>query len=254
VHIRFAPLLIGAGLLVFPGCAAETDEPAPAPDDEAAIVGNTIVDNEHPEVVALSVSKDGKTFVCTGTVVGDHTVITARHCIDGAVDATGCHIAAVVDRLGQSSRGPGVDRYTAKECAVMPMTLTYRSDLGLIRLDRSVTGIVPARLADSSTPRGSYTAYGYGSFGNPLGAACDSRSDGHKRKASYKGALGLRFGQVTCKGDSGGPHFAGTSNVIAGVTSAGAGAFGVNLDMNVDVADTRAWIVRTMASFSDAPK
>lgn len=246
-------MLFVAGL-VLGGCSAEAADAPPAPDDEAAIVGNTIADAEHPEVVALDVTKDGKTFVCTGTVVGERTVVTARHCIDGTVDARGCHIQVVVDRLGQSSRGAGVERYSATACEVMPETLTYRSDLGLVRLDRKVVGVVPARLATASTPRGSYTTYGYGSFGKGLGAACESRSDGHKRKASYTGALGLRFGQVTCKGDSGGPHFAGTSNVLAGVTSAGAGVAGVNLDMNVDVADTRAWIVRTMATFDDAPR
>jgi len=236
------------------GCSAESAEAPPTPSDESAIVGNTIADAERPEVVALDVTKDGKTFVCTGTIVGDHTVITARHCIDGAVDASGCHIVAIVDRAGQSSRGAAVERYRATACEVMPETLTYRSDLGLVRLERTVGGVTPARLANAATPRGSYTTYGYGSFGKALGAACDSRSDGHKRKASYTGPLGLRFGQVTCKGDSGGPHFAGTSNVIAGITSAGVGALGVSLDMNVDVADTRAWVVRTMAGFDDAPR
>lgn len=234
------------------GCSAELPaEPQAA--DGSAIVNNTVVDSERPEVIALDVQKGAAVFVCTGTLVGDHTVITARHCVEGALDAKGCHIRALVDRSGESSVGASVETYSAVACMIMPPTFTYRSDLALVRLDRAVRGVSAARLADDSTPRGLYTAYGYGSFGRPLGVSCETPSDGHKRKAIYRGRLGLRLGQVTCKGDSGGPHFAGSSNVLAGVTSGGASGLGVTLDMNVDVQDTRSWIIDVMLSFADAP-
>ncbi len=227
--------------------------------DQAPIVGDLIADAEHPEVVALDVVKDGATFVCTGTLIGAHTVLTARHCLEGAIDTDGCHITALVDRDGASSLSKTVDRYEASACAHMAPTRTYRSDLGLIRLVQDVVGVMPARLATETTERGVYTVYGYGSFGKGTGVGCENQSDGHKRKARYSGRLGVRFGQVTCKGDSGGPHFAGDSNVLAGdsnvlagVTSGGAAVGGLALDFNVDVVDTRAWIVDTLTRFDDA--
>ncbi len=222
-----------------------------AATDEGAVVGTTLADSERPEVVALDVEKGGRTFVCTGTVVGAHTVLTARHCLDGAMDDLGCHVTVIVDRKGESALGPSVGRYPAAGCVVMGTGSSFRTDLALLRLETAVAGVVPARLATRATPRGTYTVYGYGSFGRGLGVSCESPSDGHKRKALYAGSLGFRFGQVTCKGDSGGPHFAGTSNVIAGVTSGGASSLGVAVDMNVDVRDTREWIVEVMRTFGD---
>lgn len=235
--------------------AACADSPAAtdaAQADQAPIVGDVIADAEHPEVVALDVVKDGATFVCTATLIGAHTLLTARHCIEGAVDTAGCHITALVDRDGTSSVSPTVERYEASACVHMDPTRTYRSDLGMIRLSRDIVGVTPARLATTTTERGLYTVYGYGSFGQGQGVGCEKHSDGHKRKAQYSGRLGVRFGQVTCKGDSGGPHFAGDSNVLAGVTSGGAALGGLTLDFNVDVADTRAWIDATLVSFDDA--
>lgn len=246
-------LYLGA-LFCLVGCAPlSTAQPETmAANDEGAIVGTTLADGERPEVVALDVEKEGRTFVCTGTLIGAHTVLTARHCVEGALDDRGCHITALVDRKGESSLGRSVERLPAAACLVMGTGTSFRTDLALVRLQDDVMGIVPARLATSTTPRGAYTVYGYGSFGRGLGVSCELPSDGHKRKAAYTGNLGLRFGQVTCKGDSGGPHFAGSSNVISGVTSGGAASLGVAVDMNVDVNATRAWIVEGLRSFGDS--
>ncbi|MBL9108844.1 MAG: hypothetical protein JNM74_06225, partial [Myxococcales bacterium] len=66
----FAPCAVVLVCCAVAGCSAESAEAPPTPSDESAIVGNTIADAERPEVVALDVTKDGKTFVCTGTIVG----------------------------------------------------------------------------------------------------------------------------------------------------------------------------------------
>lgn len=238
-------LALAAGGL---GCGADTAESghdeADAPD---AIVGNRYADGEHPSVVRLSIEEDGRFFTCTGTLIGPRTVVTARHCLETSLsDGGGCKVTAFVDRVGAGTHDARAERHAATRCDVLaPREAPTRSrDLATVQLGVPVRDVLFATLADDTTPRGRYDTFGYGSWGEApsFGVMCSNRSDGHKRKASYDGALGFRFGQATCTGDSGGPHFVRGTNVLAGVTSGGY-AFGIAYERNADVAAERAWIL-----------
>ena len=252
---RTTLILAGLGAAA---CGDSGDAPAVGANAEAPIVGDTRADSEHPEVVRIGrPMPDGGMGTCTGTLIGAHTVLTAKHCLVKALAPSGaCAVYVYVDLLGTGTLPPRTERYAAARCDVLDSTLLteYSHDLGMIRLATAVPGVAPAVLADSKTPSGRYTTYGYGSFGNgPLfGSLCQERSDGHKRTATYEASLAVKFGQVTCPGDSGGPHFVTGTSILAGVTSAG-GALFVAVEVNVDVSARRAWILDMLRAYGDRP-
>lgn len=237
-----------AGLLIVVSCAGAEDGAIPSPSESAdAIVGDVLADREMPAVVRLQLAYADGVSTCTGTLIASRTVLTARHCVENVIQPDGgaCAIRVFVDRAGRSTNDPQTEQYAAVRCDVLARrgVLGSDTDLATVRLEQRVVGIRPAALATEGSPRGHYTAYGYGSFGAQprLGTLCERRSDGHKRKASYDGALGFRFGQVTCPGDSGGPHFITGTTVVAGVTSSGY-AIVAAYEVNASVAVHRAWI------------
>ncbi len=245
MRLRLRPSLALVALLaVANGCAPEESEDAGA--DRAAIVGNTRADAERPLVVRLAIG-EGATSTCTGTLIGPRTVVTARHCLERHTDGSGrCPVRVLFDRAGVGTEDPSAERYVADRCDIFaPFHRQVPSnDLAMIRLASAIPNAPVAFVADDATPRGRYDVYGYGSWGDGpwFGVLCENHSDGHKRKASYEGRLGFRFGQATCPGDSGGPHFVAGTSILAGLTSTGY-AVGIAYEANVDVASHRAWIL-----------
>lgn len=249
-----ATLLLVSTLLVM-SCVGGEDDSSPNPSESAnAIVGDDLADGEMPAVVRLQLEYADGLSTCTGTLIGSRTVLTARHCVENLRDPHigACTMHVLIDRAGRSTNDPQTERYAAVRCDVLARSgvLPSETDLATVRLEQPVVGIRPAALATETSPRGRYTAYGYGSFGAPpsLGTLCEHHSDGHKRKASYDGALGFRFGQVTCAGDSGGPHFITGTSVVAGVTSSGYAIVGA-YEVNAGVAVHRAWIVDQIQAY-----
>lgn len=245
----FPRLLLLAGLTGLAAGLAACAGTDDAEDDAnaSAIVGDVRADGEQPAVVRLAITPSAQAFTCTGTLIGPRTVVTARHCVEGRVDASGhCPVTVLLDRVGAGTTDPRTEKYAAERCDILTpdaMWLPSR-DVATVKLAKPIPSAALASLADDRTPSGHYDVFGYGSWGTPptFGTTCEHPSDGHKRKASYVGRLGFRFGQSTCPGDSGGPHFVAGTSVLAGLTSQGY-AVGVAYETNTSIADHRAWLL-----------
>lgn len=246
-------LTLALGVL---GCSPGRDDGLDDDGVTAAIVGNGVADDERPGVVALDIRKAQGLFTCTGTLIGRHTVVTARHCVIGAIDGDRCDVVVLVDRRGRGTLDPATTRVRALRCDMREARalVDAEDDLATVELADAVEDVPLAELASATPSSGSFTVYGYGSFGAAprFGTRCESASDGHKRKATYDGPFVVRLAQSTCPGDSGGPHFLEGTPTLVGVTSAGF-ALGAAYELNTAIAPHRQWLLERLADYGDAP-
>jgi MYXO-CTERM domain-containing protein len=201
--------------------------PEPTPEvfgQQRAPIVNGEFDEGHPAVGALL-----SQGLCTASLVGDRTILTAAHCVTPEQRHTFVlgEQRIEVDRL---TRHPEYSDFGA-----------IRNDVAVGLLRRQPTGITPARLGVFAPELGDkVTLVGLGQTSNGGGS-------GFKRKAvnivwgktnltlTYRGAAG-ESGNL-CYGDSGGPSFAliNGQDVQVGVHSYGVGVCGQQAtDMRVD--------------------
>jgi hypothetical protein len=183
----------------------------------SAIIGGT-TDNGDPEVFELlifDVNNQNNGAGCSGTLIADHTILTAAHCVDPrTINATAIDIY-VLNATNDQTVGFGDMIHVTKmqyHPSWDPMMLT--NDIGLALLAKSPTGVTPKPWNTESI--GGLTgdpirAVGYGASAggtNPTGG-------GLKREVPlvfnniYNDVfeLGDGTGHGICHGDSGGPSF-----------------------------------------------
>ena len=203
--------------------------------------------NGHP-YVGLMVAQDKKgnpLWRCSGTLLSSKLFLTAGHC----TEAPAAHVEIWFDadvESGIPANGYPYDGDVGGEPYVHPdydPNRFYIRDLGVVVLDHEVRmskyGVLPKvdRL-ESMKPSSStiFTAVGYGLQESFPDAASFQENNQRVRMVATPHLLQINTGFTgdfsillsnnhasggTCFGDSGGPNFIGSSNVIGGVTSYG---------------------------------
>ena len=211
------------------------------------------LDGEGHPYVGLMVAQDGggnPLWRCSGTLISPTLFLTAGHCTEAPAE----HVEIWFDADVESGIPENGYPYSG-EVGGTPYThpsydpnAFYLYDLGVVVLDQQVIketyGTLPQLNALDllRSKRGqqdvTFTAVGYGLQESFPDAASWKESNERVRMVSHPKLNQINTGFTgdsslllsnnaraggTCFGDSGGPNFIGTSNVIAGVTS-----FGIN--------------------------
>ncbi len=227
--------------------------------------------NAHPWVggmVAEYRQPGQKDLICSGTLIAPTVFLTAAHC------------TSYLESLGISDVWVTFDaQFTATSTlyhGTMHTNPLYNQrqsdpeDIAVIVLDQAVTGITPAQLpaaglfdrmkADGTLHGQTFTAVGYGVHEPVIGGAPPTWPDTNDRWHSTSSFLALndvwlRLSQNnatgnggTCYGDSGGPNFVGTTNVVGALTVTGDSmCLATNVDYRLDTPQARAFLAEFVA-------
>jgi secreted trypsin-like serine protease len=215
-----------------------------------AITDGQLDGNGHP-YVGLMVAQDAsgiQLWRCSGTLLSSRLFITAGHCTEAPAAKAQIWFAADVD-AGRPGNGYPLTGDVGGKTYTHPdynPNAFYLRDLGVVVLDTAMSmstyGKLPTvdQLESLNTKRGQqdtgFTAVGYGlqkSFPDP--ASWKDQAQRIRMVATphllqidtgFVGDFSLLLSNNantggTCFGDSGGPNFIGSSNVLGGVTSYG---------------------------------
>jgi V8-like Glu-specific endopeptidase len=223
-----APLLL-LPLCLQVGCGTGIELLEPEGRQARAIVSGE-TDSAHPAVGLLNTVKGNLKGICTATLVGTKTVLTAAHCVDGVSSAT--------FKVG----GKTYSATKAVKHGSYVKAVLNAYDVAVVVLAQQVTGVAPAPLSKTAPQVGeAITVVGYGITKSGLTDSGTKRvaknavSKVYNQYFRYSGA-GNGAGNV-CQGDSGGPTFRqeGGREVVIGVHSTASVPCGsAGNDMRID--------------------
>lgn len=231
--------------------------PAPV----GAITFGSVDGAGHPNVgglVSPTRYSDGTWLYCSGTLIAPTVFLTAAHCAedDGP---------AVVTFDPDYVAGDRTYSGTFHVDPLYPGPENDPHDIAVVVLDKAVKGITPARLPAagslSDLPSNQlFTSVGYGAY------EVTNEPGGHRylyndvrmvatgtlnstNKAWLRISMNPSTGNGgTCYGDSGGPNFLGTTDIVAATTITGdAICRSTNVDYRMDTASARAFLSQFVA-------
>jgi secreted trypsin-like serine protease len=227
----------------------------------AAITNGAPDGGGHPNtggLVAATQYSDGTWIYCSGTLISPTVFLTAAHCAEADP-----RVRVTFDTAYQDG-----DRVYSGTFHADPRYNQVQSDphdIAVVVLDKAVNGIAPARLPAAgslSALSGSqqFTSVGYGAY------EVTNQPGGHRYL--YNDVRGVATGTLnsinsawlrismnpatgnggTCYGDSGGPNFLGTTNILAATTISGdAVCRSTNVDYRLDTPPARSFLAPYVA-------
>ena len=223
----------------------------PASDRPSFITYGSLDGNTHPAVVLIVMDIAGEpAFRCSGTLIAPKVVLTAGHCAGEPGEFSGMRVFTESDVENGTNNYPfaGPNTVEAKEWHSHPLFTEaqfFRHDVGVVLLSREVKlsasayGKLPrVNQLDALQPGNStrFTAVGYGLQKiNPVFIEAEKvRMFAEPwliqiNTPGFTGDFSLLLSNNassggTCFGDSGGPNYLGSTNVVAAVTSFGLNA------------------------------
>ena len=201
---------------------------------QAITFGQLDTTNRYPQVGGLVAEFDGEKFlICSGTLIEEDVFLTASHCTVG-LDRVWVTFDPTFDEASPLLPGTA---HTNPLYASGGQSNTF--DIAVVVLDDPVAGITPARLPTANfldslrLKNERFTAVGYGTVRETKKKGPHSLFfDGQRRFADQgfrsltKSWLNLSMNPSTgsggtCYGDSGGPHFLGSTNLVVSITVTG---------------------------------
>ena len=210
----------------------------------------------HPNVGGLVSPvqySDGTWIYCSGTLISPTVFLTAAHCAED-----GERVAVTFDPAYEA--GDKVYEGTFRADPLYGQRQSDPHDIAVVVFDKPVKGITPATLPEAgslSDLSGSqtFTSVGYGAYEVTNGPGGHQYLYDDVRMVAT-GTLNsvtpswLRISMNpatgnggTCYGDSGGPNFLGTTNIVAATTITGdAVCRSTNVDYRLDTPSARAFL------------
>ena len=231
-------------------CALVTAAPA------AAITNGTPDGGAHPNVgglVSPTQYPDGTWIYCSGTLISPTIFLTAAHCAED-----GERVLVTFDTAYEAGDKTYAGTFEADPAYNQSQSDPH--DIAVVVLDKPVRGIEPAELPEAGSlsnlsPTQQFTSVGYGAYAVPNGPGGHQYLYNDVRMVAT-GTLNrvnpswLRISMNpatanggTCYGDSGGPNFLGTTDIVAAITITGdAICRSTNVDYRLDTESARAFL------------
>jgi secreted trypsin-like serine protease len=227
------------------------------PAAPAAAITNGVPDGGgHPNVgglVSPTQYSDGTWLYCSGTLISSTVFLTAAHCGED-----GERVGVTFDTAYEA--GDKVYDGTFHADPLYPGNSSDSHDIAVVVLDRAIKNIQPALLPTAGSLSGlsstqQFASVGYGAYEvtNEPGGHQYLYNDVRMVATGTLNATNNTWLRIsmnpstgnggTCYGDSGGPNFLGTTDIVAAITITGDMVCrSTNVDYRLDTQSARAFL------------